>query len=146
VLSGVLACELEIAGVVDFRPWQAPGRGRANVNALVRQLLDGRIEEIVHAAGSNQGLHSTEEPAVNRGGERRDPQVGPAELLSRDALAHAHDFPVLDDHLHGFVTPFRIDDHCYWPMRFERGHQNPSVEHHVGIQTHERVVHQPVTS
>src|SRR5260370_42589884 len=64
----VLACELEIAGVVDFRPWQAPGRGRANVNALVCQLLDGRIEEIVHAARFNQSLDITEESAVSRSG------------------------------------------------------------------------------
>src|ERR1700682_4888090 len=39
----VLACELKIAGVVDFRPWQAAGWRRANVNALVGELLDRRI-------------------------------------------------------------------------------------------------------
>src|SRR5262245_11248864 len=113
------------------------------METLVGEFLDGNIEKVVLAASLEEAIGFAGPFMLYARAEARDPDVGPAELGSLDLLAHADNSISGLDHFHGFVAPFRIDDHVDRGGGLDGPGQNSRIKDDVGIQADERLAGNP---
>src|SRR5215470_4513820 len=114
------------------------------MDALVDKFLHCDIEEVIHPSGGDQRTHFAEEPCLNRFREYRDANISAAKLLSRDLLAHLDDAVTVNDYLHGFIPPQRINNHGDLSIRPYCTVKNVGIKYDVGIQHDEAVFLDPV--
>src|SRR5215470_7739308 len=139
----MLASKSEVRWVIDFGPRKVRCAGRAYHDSLVNQVLNCNVEKLIDSPGRNQLVHRTEEPRLDFRRKGCDPNVRPAELITRDCLAHANHAAIANDDFHRFVPPFRINDHGDWRGSGNGGPQDLWVAEDVRVKNHEIAATQP---
>src|SRR5689334_12116383 len=103
--------ETQVQRIIDLGPCQITCTAEAHSNPFVREFLYGDVKKHVDLPAANQIPHLQNklvEYGVIKDG---DPNVGSAELVSADFLAHLDHSVAGDDHLHCFIPPARINNH-----------------------------------
>src|SRR5215471_19459044 len=107
------------------------------MDSLVHEFLNCDVEEIVYTSGGNHRIHFLEESCLNRFGEYSDANISATKLLSRYFLAHLQDAVTVNDHLHGFIAPLRINNHGDWSGGPYCNIKDVGIKYDISIKNHE---------